>query len=75
MRRLLVLPLLLVAGCTHDLDIPPADRLVCPDEPAIPSAPVTDSKNSTYLRGMRGAWAGCREDVDWMRAWFAARKN
>lgn len=71
--RLLALPLLLaVAGCAGHVEFPkpPADKLVCPDEPAVPDAPVTDEKNGEYLKGMRGAWAGCREDVDWLRAWF-----
>lgn len=71
--RLLALPLLLaVAGCAGHVEFPkpPADKLVCPDEPAIPEAPITDEKNGEYLKGMRGAWAGCREDVDWLRAWF-----
>lgn len=71
--RLLALPLLLaVAGCAGHVEFPkpPADKLVCPDEPAVPAAPVTDEKNGEYLKGMRGAWAGCREDVDWLRAWF-----
>lgn len=71
--RLLALPLLLaVAGCAGHVEFPkpPADKLVCPDEPAVPDAPVTDEKNGAYLKGMRGAWAGCREDVDWLRAWF-----
>lgn len=71
--RLLALPLLLaVAGCAGHVEFPkpPADKLVCPDEPAVPDAPITDEKNGEYLKGMRGAWAGCREDVDWLRAWF-----
>lgn len=71
--RLLALPLLLaVAGCAGHVEFPkpPADKLVCPDEPAVPEAPITDEKNGEYLKGMRGAWAGCREDVDWLRAWF-----
>lgn len=72
MKRLLALPLLLaVAGCaTTQFARPPADKLVCPDEPAVPPAPVSDEANGEYLKGMRGAWAGCKADVDWLRAWF-----
>lgn len=72
MKRLLAIPLLLaVAGCAHtQFARPPEDRLVCPDEPAIPPAPVSDEANGEYLKDMRGAWAGCKEDVDWLRAWF-----
>lgn len=72
MKRLLALPLLLaVAGCaTTQFATPPEDKLVCPDEPAVPPAPVSDEANGEYLKGMRGAWAGCKADVDWLRAWF-----
>lgn len=79
MSRLPLIPaalalLLTVAGCGEQKHIefpkPPADKLVCPDEPAIPAEPVTDEANATYLKGMRNAWAGCRSDVDWLRTWF-----
>lgn len=74
MTRLLILPALLlsVAGCHGHVEFPkpPADKLVCPDEPAVPSDPVTDEKNADYLKGMRNAWAGCKSDVDWLRTWF-----
>lgn len=72
MKRLLAIPLLLaVAGCaTTQFAAPPEDKLVCPDEPAVPPAPVSDEANGEYLKGMRGAWAGCKADVDWLRAWF-----
>lgn len=70
----IVLPLLLaVAGCSHphvEFPKPPADKLVCPDEPAVPDAPITDEKNGEYLKGMRASWAGCKSDVDWLREWF-----
>lgn len=75
-RRLLILPVLClaVAGCFGDKKIefpkPPPDKLVCPDEPAIPAEPVTDEDNATYLKDMRNSWAGCRSDVDWLRTWF-----
>lgn len=73
MKRLALPLLLLVAGCTHphvEFPKPPADKLVCPDEPAVPAEPVTDEANGKYLREMRGAWAGCKSDVDWLREWF-----
>lgn len=72
MKRLILIPaLLLVAGCAHvEFPEPPADKLVCPDEPDVPAEPVTDEANGEYLKDMRGAWAGCRSDVDWLRAWF-----
>lgn len=72
MKRLALIPLLLaVAACAHvEFPEPPADKLVCPDEPAVPAAPVTDEANGEYLKGMRGAWAGCKADVDWLRTWF-----
>lgn len=72
MKRLLVIPLLLaVAACAHvEFPKPPADKLVCPDEPAVPAAPVSDEANGEYLKGMRNSWAGCKADVDWLRTWF-----
>lgn len=72
MNRLIPLILILaLAGCqTTQIAEPPADKLVCPDEPDVPDAPVTDQKNSTYLRGLRESGAECRADVDWLRAWF-----
>lgn len=72
-RLLMILPLLAVAACAgHRIEFPqpPADKLVCPDEPAVPAAPVSDEANADYLKGMRGAWAGCKADVDWLRTWF-----
>ena len=75
MNRYLMTPLLLaLAGCatTGDGSGIPANRLVCPDEPDKPvgegpNGEVTDEQNGTYLRGLRGAYLGCREDVDWIR--------
>lgn len=75
MKRLILIPVLLaVAACGNKQRIefpkPPADKLVCPDEPPVPAAPVTDEANGEYLKGMRNAWAGCKSDVDWLRIWF-----
>ena len=78
MKRIAILVALAVAGCGDkhiEFPRPPADKLVCPDEPAVPDAPITDEKNGAYLKGMRGAWAGCREDVDWLNAWFKSLKK
>lgn len=68
---LVLLASLTLAGCqTTRFVEPPADKLVCPDEPAVPDKPVTDEKNATYLRGLRAAGAECRADVEWLRVWF-----
>lgn len=72
-RLLLLIPILALAACGQphiEFPKPPPEKLVCPDEPAVPPAPVTDEANGEYLRKLRGAWAGCKADVDWLRAWF-----
>ena len=65
---------------------PPEDKLVCADEPNRPVGlgpvyidsagverrEVTDEENGTYLRGLRGTGQSCRDDVNWLRAWFKA---
>lgn len=75
MKKLLLVPLLLaVAACgvkpRVEFPTPPADKLVCPDEPGVPDDPITDEKNATYLKSLRAAGQGCRADVDWLRVWF-----
>lgn len=77
MKKLLLVPLLIaVAGCGAKPHIefpkPPADKLVCLDEPGIPDDPITDEKNATYLKALRAAGGSCRADVDWLRVWFKA---
>lgn len=63
--------LLSVAACKHtEFAMPPEDRLVCPSEPAVPKAPVTDAANAEYLKKLRNAWVGCKSDVEWLRVWF-----
>lgn len=60
-----------LAGCAHtQFAEPPEDKLVCPEEPGVPDAPVSDEENGKYLRDLRAAGAGCREDVNWLREWF-----
>lgn len=79
MRRLLIAPILLLClpaamcGERPRPGIPPADKMECPDEPAIPAAPVSDEANGDYLKKLRGAWAGCKADVDWLRAFLTAK--
>ena len=77
MKRLLSAALLLaVAGCAGkpraEFPVPPADKLVCADEPGVPDDPITDEKNATYLKSLRAAGQTCRSDVDWLRVWFKA---
>lgn len=77
MRRSIVwmLPLAL-AGCgdkpapARTLPVPPAERLVCPDEPTAPTPPYTDEATGEYMASLRKSWQGCRQDVDWLRLWF-----
>lgn len=81
MKRLLFLPLVMVlltaaqCGGRPEFAKPPADKLVCPNEPdppvgVGPGGTVTDEENGTYLKDLRGAWAGCFSDVEWLRTWF-----
>ena len=77
---LALLPILTAGSCAHtgDLDGIPEERLVCPDEPNKPegqgpNGEVTDEENNTYLRGLRGAYLGCRQDVDWIRDYVNGR--
>lgn len=87
---LLALACLAVAGCgeLHSIPRPPADKLVCADEPGRPigSGPVyvdptgverheiTDEDNGTYLRDLRASGQDCRDDVKWFREWFDRMK-
>ncbi len=81
MRRVtisLAVAFLLVGCAGKHLEIarPPADKLVCPDEPAAPerrgpNGGVTDEDAGLYMKALRGSWQGCKADVDWLRAWFA----
>lgn len=81
MRKLLIVgAALALAGCgkAHlEFPKPPADKLVCPDEPGAPAREgpnggVTDEAAGQYMRSLRGSWQGCKADVDFMRDWFAA---
>lgn len=78
MRKMWILAALAVAGCDRpplEIARPPADKLVCPDEPAAPAARgpngrVTDADAGAYMKDLRASWQGCRQDVDWLRVWF-----
>lgn len=81
MRKLWILfPLLLLAACGDkhlEIALPPADKLACPEEPGRPGTPgeaVTDEQAAAYMVQLRAAGQGCRDDVDWLRDWFAALK-
>jgi hypothetical protein len=73
---LIVAAALAVAGCGEKPHVgfptPPADKLVCPDEPGVPDDPVTDAKNAAYLKSMRSWGGACKADVDWLAVWFKA---
>jgi hypothetical protein len=69
--------LLSACGDKHlEIARPPADKLVCPDEPGAPAGAgpagrVTDEQAGEYMKALRQSWQGCRSDVDWLRDWFA----
>lgn len=73
MKRLFLIALLTpVAGCGGHVEFPrpPEDKLTCAEEPYAPEEPITDSKNAAYLKSLRASWASCKQDVDWLAAWF-----
>jgi hypothetical protein len=65
---------------------PPPDKLVCADEPGRPEGSgelytdangvqrhaITDDDNAAYLRDLRATGQDCRDDVNWLRDWFAS---
>lgn len=67
---------------------PPADKLACLDEPGRPVGTgdsyvddkgvtrnrVTDLEAGRYMVGLRNAGQSCRDDVEWLRDWFANLK-
>ena len=67
-----------VTGCTRTEIVKPSDdKLECPNEPPAPprngpNGRVTDDDARAYMTKLRGAWQGCRSDVDWLRDWFSA---
>ncbi|WP_420874037.1 Rz1-like lysis system protein LysC [Novosphingobium olei] len=54
---------------------PPADLLVCADEPQAPDLPGRDQQAQrdaltlNYVLSLRDAWGDCRAKVDGLRAW------
>jgi hypothetical protein len=62
---------------------PPADRLVCDEEPGRPAGEgpeYTTAEGETrrrvteavrYKQDLRAAGQSCRDDVNWLRDWFA----
>ncbi|MFS0771022.1 hypothetical protein [Sphingomonas sp. 1P08PE] len=48
--------------------IPPADRLACAAEPAVPTE-LTDASVAGYIVDLRGAGEDCRSAVRWLRDW------
>lgn len=72
MRKLtLIAAALTVAGCNHiPKDRPDAARLVCEEEPGVPTEPVTDEANADYLKKLRAAGADCRGKLKWVRDYF-----
>lgn len=73
MKRLILPLCLAVAACGQqhvEFPKPPADKLVCPEEPFAPDEPITDEKNAEYLKSLRASWSACKQDVDWLAAWF-----
>ena len=51
---------------------PPADKLQCAAEPAVPDEPVTDAKVAGYIVEQRAAWGDCSQKLHWLKDWFAA---
>ncbi|GGB15231.1 hypothetical protein GCM10011380_00820 [Sphingomonas metalli] len=49
---------------------PPADRLVCAAEPAVP-ATLTDAAVAAWIVDLRGAGQDCRSKLGWVRDWTA----
>lgn len=78
MKKCLTIALALsLAACGGQVEFPkpPADKLVCPNEPYAPEGEITDEKNAAYLTAMRAAWNGCFSDVAWFKDWFAKLKR
>lgn len=54
---------------------PPADLLVCADEPVVPDLPVRDQQakrdamTPDYVLALRSAWEDCFAKVAGVRAW------
>ena len=89
MKRILILaPVALLAACGEHPNVtfptPPADKLVCDDEPGRPVGKgaeytdpegvkrraVTDEEAGQYMKTLRNAGQSCRDDVLWLRDWI-----
>jgi hypothetical protein len=90
MRYLILLAGLALSACATTkapnvvVPRPPADKLVCSDEPGRPAGKgdlytdaegkqrraVTDEEAAGYMVDLRAAGQSCRSDVDWLREWF-----
>lgn len=90
MRYLVIGAALLVSACGGRPAVnilpprPPADKLVCADEPGRPVGKgdlytdaegkqrraVTDEEAAAYMATLRKSGQSCRDDVDWLRDWF-----
>ena len=50
--------------------VPPAERLTCAPEPAVPAV-ISDRSTADYIVSLAGAGQDCRSAVGWLRDWAA----
>ena len=72
-------PLVFLSACGESktrlvIATPPAERLRCADEPAVP-ATLSDASVAGYIVDLRGAGQDCRSAVAWLRDWHATAKT
>tara|TARA_R110000782_G_scaffold167129_10_gene259384 strand:+ start:16218 stop:16400 length:183 start_codon:yes stop_codon:yes gene_type:complete len=48
---------------------PPADRLICADEPLSPGGDATDEQAALYIGALIDAGANCRDALAWIKDW------
>ena len=77
----MILSALALTGCGQErpaLAKPPADLLVCADEPVAPELPGRDRQDARdrltldYLLALRSAWGDCFAKIAGVRAWADA---